>query len=602
MHMIQAELTAPLSREGAGDTVTHGPDRNLRDDGSAGAALRWVRRLADGDRLAALNDQALVADLRALEEVGRLVDAGRMFAAGLIAQRSDTSRGSQRLCAREGFTRPEDMISQVTGASARVVRERIRQAEPLQPRSGGTDGWATAPDREPGGDTAGETDARGTADPGGSVPFPLLRRAVRAGLLSPETAGVITQALRPALDRGTPLVRVAEGERALLVAALGRDTVTDQARWEVFGTSDSEGVRTLLDEARRSGTQVRAASLGQLARLARSWQRLLIQEADHAAGQTGIERARAGRRRVEARRFLTVLPLQEGTRRVEGELLPEIASQLERLLDAYLNPRTDETAHGASAPAGMAPEGTPDSRSPGQKRHDAFAGVLTLAAGVPEMPLMGGAAPTLVVTVAADQLGDPCGVAFLQGSHSEPDSPTDIHTAHHTGCAGAIQRILTNDEGRILGVSAPQRVFTAHQRRAIATRDGGCIIPGCTVPATWCEVHHVTEWARGGPTHTDNGVTLCWHHHRCLDTLDWQIRMDNGIPCVRPPASIDPDRRWVPAQTSLHRTFIQLAHQRGSPPPASGGTGPPHPPGIPGHRGLPGSVPPDQDPLVASTE
>jgi hypothetical protein len=78
----------------------------------------------------------------------------------------------------------------------------------------------------------------------------------------------------------------------------------------------------------------------------------------------------------------------------------------------------------------------------------------------------------------------------------------------------------------------------------------GSLIPGCQVPAIWCEIHHVTEAARGGPTHTDNGVLLCWHHHRTLDTNGWQIRINNGIPEVRAPHWREPYLRWRPATTS----------------------------------------------------
>jgi hypothetical protein len=80
-----------------------------------------------------------------------------------------------------------------------------------------------------------------------------------------------------------------------------------------------------------------------------------------------------------------------------------------------------------------------------------------------------------------------------------------------------IQRVLF-DEGRIIGISTTDRVFTVHQRRAIIARDKECLIPGCHVPGSWCEIHHVTEHSRGGPTHTDNGVPLCWWHHRRLGT------------------------------------------------------------------------------------
>ncbi|WP_211883353.1 HNH endonuclease, partial [Pseudarthrobacter albicanus] len=37
----------------------------------------------------------------------------------------------------------------------------------------------------------------------------------------------------------------------------------------------------------------------------------------------------------------------------------------------------------------------------------------------------------------------------------------------------------------------------------------GCAFPGCTIPAPWCEAHHISYWSRGGSTSTDNGTILC---------------------------------------------------------------------------------------------
>ncbi|MDR2323326.1 MAG: HNH endonuclease, partial [Microbacterium sp.] len=119
-----------------------------------------------------------------------------------------------------------------------------------------------------------------------------------------------------------------------------------------------------------------------------------------------------------------------------------------------------------------------------------------------------------------------------------------VSVARHTACAGGVQRVLFDERGQIVSIGTTARVFTAVQRRAIVLRDRECVIPGCHVPATWCEIHHVHEHARGGPTHTSNGVALCWHHHRTLETSGWQIRMRHGAPEIRGPHWWDPHRGW----------------------------------------------------------
>jgi hypothetical protein len=257
---------------------------------------------------------------------------------------------------------------------------------------------------------------------------------------------------------------------------------------------------------------------------------------------------------------------------LHGDLLPELAGQLQRGWDAYLNPKgdgppepgvsfrpsdeagsndADAFAGGAARSAsdtladdGALPSGDPggmvDTRTRAQKQHDALAAMLGIAARHDDMPKLGGASPTLVVSVTAEEYATGRGWAHVQGV----DTPVSVGVARHIACGGNIQRVLFDPEGRIIGIGTTDRIFTVHQRRAITLRDRECLIPGCHVPASWCEIHHVTEHSRGGPTHTDNGVTLCWHHHRTLDTSGWEIRMNNGIPQVRGPAWWDPQRRW----------------------------------------------------------
>ncbi|WP_144876456.1 HNH endonuclease signature motif containing protein [Microbacterium sp. 1.5R] len=231
--------------------------------------------------------------------------------------------------------------------------------------------------------------------------------------------------------------------------------------------------------------------------------------------------------RALQRRGLEIGRLHQGLHRITGHLLPDAAAQLRLIVDAMLNPKV---AGGPPHPSGVTfeasqmidataaqgddidpdpwnedPRAVIDPRTHTQKRHDAFAAALGIAARHEEMPSLGGAAPTLVVTVDAKDLVVNAGRAHLPGS----DATIPTSAAAHRACAGVIQRVVV-DEGRIVGITVTDRVFTVHQRRAIVARDRECLIPGCHVPASWCEIHHVTEHARGGATATDNGVPLCW--------------------------------------------------------------------------------------------
>lgn len=291
--------------------------------------------------------------------------------------------------------------------------------------------------------------------------------------------------------------------------------------------------------------------------------------------------------RAQRTRFLSIGRLHRGTHCLTANLLPEVAAQLQLIIDAFGNPRvggapapgvrfvdTDDDAGATVADERAGTDGSAvadrsalvdegfaglrhgisDSRTAGQKRHDALAAALSIAARHDEMPQLGGAAPTLVVQVDARDVVAGTGWATLP--HAESPEPVPVSVAHQVACAGAVQRVAV-DDGRIVGISVVDRVFTAHQRRAIVLRDGECLIPGCHVSAAWCEIHHVTEHARGGPTHTDNGVPLCWWHHRSLGSSGWEIRMNRGRPQIRGPHWWDPSRRWR-APTPL----LRVPHRR----------------------------------------
>ncbi|MGO2110899.1 MAG: DUF222 domain-containing protein, partial [Pseudoclavibacter sp.] len=209
-----------------------------------------------------------------------------------------------------------------------------------------------------------------------------------------------------------------------------------------------------------------------------------------------------------------------------------------------VGPTDDEVPWGFVGPDPLHPDlMRVDKRTRPQEQHDALAGILEITARHPGLPTIGGAAPTLTVSVRAEDLAENRGWATVERS----GEPVSLAVARHVACTGAVHRVTIDANGRVIRLDTTDRVFNAHQRRAIQHRDGGCIIPGCTVPAAWCEIHHVHEHARGGATHTDNGVTLCWHHHRTIDTSGWRIRMRDGTPEVQAPHQWDATEKWRPA-------------------------------------------------------
>ncbi len=69
--------------------------------------------------------------------------------------------------------------------------------------------------------------------------------------------------------------------------------------------------------------------------------------------------------------------------------------------------------------------------------------------------------------------------------------PVTASTVRKIACDADIIPVLLGSEGRILDIGRTSRVFPPHIRKALTARDQGCAFPGCTIPATWCEAHHI---------------------------------------------------------------------------------------------------------------
>lgn len=113
--------------------------------------------------------------------------------------------------------------------------------------------------------------------------------------------------------------------------------------------------------------------------------------------------------------------------------------------------------------------------------------------------------------------------------------------ARQLACTGKIIPMVLGSASQPLDVGRAQRIFPRAIRRALHVRDRGCIVPGCSKPATWCEGHHIDPWKDGGSTALKNAVLLCRHHHGAVHNDLMIIHIDdNGLPSVSLPPSIDP--------------------------------------------------------------
>ena len=237
---------------------------------------------------------------------------------------------------------------------------------------------------------------------------------------------------------------------------------------------------------------------------------------------------------------------------VRGALTPVCAGLLATAIDADAAPRP-------------AADGTPDHRTPAQRRHDGLQQVLSrLVAADGLLPSTHGSPYRLVVTVphttllahldrhtkttpgtgAAFYRADTTADATADATAADADAangadagdwdavlgpvppgllpdgwPISPLTAQVLACSADLVPILVDDHHQPLDVGDTQYPFPTKIRTAIITRDRGCTYPGCGAPAPWCDTHHLVRYRDGGSTSVDNGALLCGRHHRYVHAL-----------------------------------------------------------------------------------
>jgi hypothetical protein len=466
-----------------------------------------------------LSDAEVVALTQTVEAAGRPVDAARVRTAAVVGYRSRTGLGNESLAWRLGASHQGDLLTRLTLTSTPEMKRRLALGEKVAPRMMG--GVVLKP------------------------VFPVVAAALAAGELGVDSATEIVKALSDYTVHGrfdADRDQVDRAEADLVARATG----------SVYGPrpdADTDGDDTDSDD---TGSVVGADGVvtGPIVRLRPFDGFTLPTEEIRSAGARwraliNPDGAAPNEAVLEAKSTFSFGSLRDGLFPIRGAVTPELKGIMTKTFDTYLS------AHSAPAfpsaeeqrrlEAGELIPGTAlDDRTGGEKRADILRGILTQVAQDPRTPTMGGTPPTVMVHVnAADLLAD-AGVGWIDGV----DGPISMRTINQMIDNGGLQPVFFGSTGAILGLGSKERCFTPLQRKAITARDGGCIIPGCTSPAHWAEIHHVIPWRHGGETHVDNGVLLCWYHHHTIDTSGWNIRMIKGVPQVRAPHWIDPERRW----------------------------------------------------------
>jgi hypothetical protein len=237
-------------------------------------------------------------------------------------------------------------------------------------------------------------------------------------------------------------------------------------------------------------------------------------------------------------------------------------------LDGVLDVESAEMLRAALAPL-MTRSGETDRRTTPQRRADALVDVAKRQLDAGALPEIGGEKPHLSVVIDAAALRTQVGAATLDWT----GVAVPAGVVRRWGCDAQLTPVLASvlpPAGRSvtdststlsaavvgggwlpLDVGRASRLVTTAQLKALRVRDGGCIHPGCSRTAAYCDAHHVQHWADGGPTDMANLVLLCRHHHRALHAGDWTLTPDAGKPGRFWASTAGWDR---PAQTAADRS------------------------------------------------
>ncbi|TPG19159.1 HNH endonuclease signature motif containing protein [Pedococcus bigeumensis] len=209
------------------------------------------------------------------------------------------------------------------------------------------------------------------------------------------------------------------------------------------------------------------------------------------------------------------------------------------VVDAEARATIEAAVQGLSAPRPADEE--PDRRASGQRRMDALLEVVRRGVGSAD-----GVATTpkaeLFVTVSLQDLVARSNAATVFGS-GEAGTLIGPETARRIACDAGIVPVVLGKDGQVLDLGRRFRLFTSAQLRALWLRDGGCTFPNCTVPASWCDGHHLRHWVDGGATDLGNAALLCGRHHTIVHRKGYYGELIDGhVRWLLVPGSYD---RWL---------------------------------------------------------
>lgn len=176
-----------------------------------------------------------------------------------------------------------------------------------------------------------------------------------------------------------------------------------------------------------------------------------------------------------------------------------------------------------------------DTRSIGQRNHDAFLAIGRNALASGELGQHHGLPVTVIVSTTLQDLQSAAGVAVTGGGSLLPMRDL-IRLGSHAHHYLAVYDKHTRQE---LYLGRAKRLASPGQRIMLHHRDRGCTKPGCTVSGYASQVHHTRGWIQDqGHTNIDELTLACGPDNR-LAEHGWTVTIVNGTAQWTPPPNLD---------------------------------------------------------------
>ena len=415
--------------------------------------------------LSTMTDAEILAILEETVEIAGHVEQIKLAAVGVAAARSTRARGHSGLAQSRGRRSAVDLVQNITGSTKGEAAREVRVALALLDAGAG----------EP------TTDAE---TPGASPSMVPWHEPLRSAL----HAGAVTSAQFDVIRSG-----------------LGEPPATDD------------------DEAAREARDVWACAAEQL--VAEAAERTVEELRNAARALRDVLDLEGAATRFDAQyaaRSLRVYRDSFGRRRGDIVFDEESGAFFDSILAAGLRPRRGGPRFVDPDEKARADALVVDPRTNDQLAFDLLMDVVRAGALAEPQDVFGTrqAGVRLVQVIDANGAAGPV-VHTEDGLIALPAGVADQRI-----CESGTMTVTVDASGNPLDVGRERRLFTPAQRIALAIRDGGCRIPGCDRPASYCEAHHIDEWVGGGRTDIDRGILLCHFHHMNLHHRGWWITRD----------------------------------------------------------------------------